>query len=205
LYAKINGELENLDELPTCRIGNQNLTVKQLNKGIYYVEVYADSDVFTDNTEYFDIWGNIKFNGVTRPDIRLRFVPKPDSQYYEISDNLYEPKRYGVSISGIKYQERLSSGEKRKLNVLLRKPYTVAENDVTDNIFFKLFVKQGPNHINVIDWSPVGRAFNSNHFYIDTTWLVPNVYFIDIKIITNGEVNLYNEILKFNVVSRQNF
>lgn len=206
LYVNVDGKLTNLDELPTCEIQGVQLTnqlvVKQQTKGVYYVEIFSTDQIFDSYVEYKDIWSNIKINGVNRPNITLRFVPKQDTDYYQLGSNVSEPIRYGISVSGIKREEKINQGEVRKVNLHLRKPYTVGEQDIVTNVFYKLYIKQGANMVEILDWQPVNKLYNSNVFNIDTTWLVPQVYYVDIKVERNGEVNLYNEELKFTVLNK---
>ena len=176
--------------------------VKQQTKGVYYVEFFADSNIFDSYVEYKDIWSNIVINGVSRPNITLRFVPKEEIDYYQIGSDVSDPIRYGVSVSGIKREEKIPQGELRRVNVHLRKPFTVEQSDIVTNVYYKLYIKQGANQVEILDWQPVNKLYNSNAFNIDTTWLVPQVYFVDIKVERNGEINLYNEELKFTIVSK---
>jgi hypothetical protein len=206
LYVNIDGKLTNLDELPTCSILDidlgEDLIVKQQSKGVYYVEFLATGDIFDSYIEYRDIWSNIKINGLIRPDIRLKFIPKEDNDYYQLGSHITQPIRYGVSISGIKREEKLYQGENRIVNVHLRKPYTVSEIDVVTNVFYKLYIKQGANVIDIINWQVVNKIYNINMFNIDTTWLIPQTYFLDIKVERNGEINIFNEELKFIILNK---
>ena len=129
-------------------------------------------------------------------------MPKEDNDYYQLGSDVSEPIRYGISVSGIKREEKVNQGEKRRVNVHLRKPYTVEQQDVKTNVYYKLYIKQGPNVIDILDWQPVNKLYNSNTFNIDTTWLVPQVYYVDIKVERNDEINVYNEELKFTVLSK---
>jgi hypothetical protein len=166
--------------------------------------VFADSDVFDSYVEYNDIWSGITVNGVSRPNIRLKFITKEENDYYQIGSDIMEPIKYGISLSGIMREEKINQGENRKVYVHLRKPYTVEQKDVVTHVYYKLYIKQGANKVEILDWQPVNRTYNSNSFNIDTTWLVPQIYFIDIKVERNGEINTYNEELKFIVPSKMN-
>mgnify|MGYP003704415011 FL=1 len=194
--------MTNLDTLPTCTVNGIEYIVKQKTRGVYYVEVFADGAIFDSYVEYNDIWSNIIVNGVNRPNIKLKFITKEENDYYQIGSDIMEPIKYGVSLSGIMKEEKVYQGENRKVYVNLRKPYTVSQKDVVTNVFYKLYIKQGPNKVDVLDWQPVNKTYNSNSFNIDTTWLVPQIYFIDIKVEINGEINIYNEELKFIVPSK---
>jgi hypothetical protein len=209
LYVNVDGLPTNLDQLPTCTIQNivlpQNLVVTQQTKGVYYVEFFANSTLFDSYTEYRDIWSGITINGISRPSISLKFIPKEENDYYQIGAEVSEPVNYGISVSGIKQDEKIKQGEKRKVYVHLRKPYTVEQQDIVTNVFYRLYVKQGNNQIEILDWQNVNKTYNSNNFTIDTSWMVPQIYYIDLKVERNGEVNLYNEELKFIIVSKLNY
>jgi hypothetical protein len=198
----IGGKLENLDSLPTCSINGVNLTVYQKTKGIYYVNVYGSEDIFTSYSEYNDIWGDIIHNGSQRPDVKMRFIPIDADKYYTFNTDILDDTRYGLSLSGIRREEKLTQGEKRKVNVLLRKPYTVSEYEVSNTIYYRMYTKQGTTVIPITEWERVNKSMNNNYFTIDTTWLIPQDYFIDIKIETNGETNIYENELEFQLVNK---
>ena len=204
LYVNINGQMTNLDHLPSCIVNGIPCPVKQKTRGVYYTEIFADGDIFDSYVEYSDIWSGITVNGVSRPDIKLKFITKEETDYYQLGSNIMEPIKYGVSLSGIMREEKVSQGENRKVYVHLRKPYTVEQKDVITHVYYKLYVKQGANKIEILDWQPINRTYNSNSFNIDTTWLIPQIYYIDIKVERNGEINIYNEELKFIVPSKLN-
>lgn len=201
LYVNVDGEFKNLDQLPTCTINNTMYTVHQKTKGIYYVTIFASGDTFDSYVEYNDIWSDLYVDGIRRPNVRMRFVPKEENGYYQMGQEIMEPVKYGISLSGIKREEKLTQGEMRKVFVNLRKPYTVSEIDVLTKVYYRLYIKQGVNQITILDWQKVNKTFNSNNFLIDTTWMIPQTYFIDLKVVRNGEVNLYNEELKFSIIN----
>ena len=201
-YSIIDGKLENLDNLPTCAIGGTGYTVNQKTKGVYYVNVYGDEDVFTSYTEYNDIWGNIVYKGSARPNVKLRFVPIDADKYYNFDIDVLDDTRYGLTLSGIKREERLSQGEKRKVNILLRKPYTVSEYYVSNTVYYRIYVRQGPAIITIMDWQIANKSFNNNYFTLDTTWLVPQTYFVDIKVETGGETLIFDNELNFHIVNK---
>ena len=203
LYVNVRGNATNLDSLPTCTISGITYTVQQKNKGVYFVTVpAATSNMFDTYTQYNDIWSGLVVNGVSLPNVSLKFIPLDNSSYYQIGSNTSEPVKYAVSLSGIKFGEVLDQGNIRRVNVLLRKPYTLNDYDFVDNVFYRLYVKQGNNLVEVLDWQEIGKSYDSHFFNINTTWMIPQTYYIDIKTVIAGEVNIYNEELKFTVNSK---
>lgn len=201
LYFSVDGKNENFDELPTCKIDGVTGVTKQQSRGVYYVEV--EGDLFNANTLYNDIWDNLIFNGKDLKKKKMSFVPKVEEEFYLIGENVLNPIKYGVSLSGIKSEEKMHQGEKRRINVLLRKPYTVNQVDVVTKIYYKLYIKRGHDQTVVTDWLEVNKTYGSNFFTIDTSWLIPQTYFIDIKVDRNGETNIYNEELKFIILNKK--
>lgn len=204
LYFSVDGKNENFDDKPSCTIygfTGVTLDVKQQSRGVYYVEV--EGNLFNANTLYNDIWDNLIFKGKDLKKKKMSFVPKVQEDYYLIGENILNPIKYGVSLSGIKSEEKMHQGEKRRINVLLRKPYTVNQVDVVTKIYYKLYIKRGQDQTVVIDWLEVNKTYGSNFFTIDTSWLIPQTYFIDIKIDRNGETNIYNEELKFIILNKK--
>jgi len=204
LYSNINGSLKNLDELPICTIGNNTFTVKQVSTGVYYVTIPAAYSLnhFNTYTKYQDIWTNIKYNGVTLNNISLSFVPLDSQDYYQIGSKVIEPVRYGATMSGIKFGEDLTQGEIRKINVLLRKAYTLNDYDFVDDLYYRMYIKQGNNIVEIFDWQPISKSYDTHFTYLDTSWLIPQTYYIDLKVVLAGEVNIYNEQLRFTVKSK---
>lgn len=202
LYVNIDGQQKNLDQLPIASINDVQYPVTHQTTGVYYINVLTTGSTFDTYVEYNDIWSNIIIDGVNQPNTKLRFVPLEGKNYFVIGQEVNEPISYGISLSGINRDEKLVQGDNRRVLVNLRKSYTVAQTDVITNIYYKLYIKQGPNHVVILDWQSINKTFNLNYFNIDTTWLIPQLYYVDIKVIRNGEVNIYNEELKFNLVSK---
>lgn len=196
------GNLFDLDQLPICTIGGTVFPVSQISKGIYNASILLPSSQYSDFVMYHDVWSNIIIGGVAQSNVTMDVTPQPSANQYQIGSATLDPVKYGISVSGIKRDEKITQGENRKVLVNLRKPYTVADIEVTDNIFYRLYVKQGINQITVIDWMEVNRAFDSNYFFVDTTWLVPQQYFMDVKLNIREETRLYTEELRFSVISQ---
>jgi hypothetical protein len=202
LYTFKRGNLFDLDELPICTIGGTGFTVTQISKGIYNASILLPSAQYSDYVMYHDVWSNIIIGGVAQQNVTMDVTPQPSVNQYQIGSDTFEPINYGISVSGIKRDEKITQGETRKVLVNLRKPYTVSTVEVSDNIYYRLYVKQGINQIVVVDWTEVNRSFDSNYFFVDTTWLVPQQYFMDIKLNLREETRLFTEELKFSVISQ---
>ena len=65
-----------------------------------------------------------------------------------------------------------------------------------------MWVTEGNTQVNVIDWRDVNMAYLSNYFLLDTSWMIPNEYYIDIKLTSNQEVKQYTNVMNFNIVNQ---
>jgi len=209
-YTNLGGEPTNLDFKPSVIVNDSNGSiisaytsneVKQADKGIYYIELFIPVN-YNQCGLFTDTWSDISINGINRPDVTLEFEVKDDTEYYNFGNNDSLPIEYLVNLSGIMRDEKIKRGDKRKVFVNARIPYTVNETNVIDGLEYRLWVREGTTEINVIDWTDVNRAYLKNYFILDTSWMIPNEYYVDIKLKSNQLVKTYTNTLKFSIVNQ---
>ena len=205
LYVNKGGIPTNLDYLPVCRVYNESgnifsaITGTQKTVGVYYVSLYIPETYPYDSVLFNDVWSNLYINGIAKPNANLEFEVKCD-EYYSIGTSEYLPKEYGLSFSGIKRDEVVRKGEKRKVVVSVREPYVYDVPVLTDFVQYKIYIKEGPlNEIIIQDWCDLNRTANMNYFILDSNWLLPNKYYLDIRVSSNQEIREYKEITQFFV------
>ena len=201
LYSYINGSPVSLDEGVTCKIDDKEYEVKQGGKGVYYVEITPDPCNFEVETIHYDIWSNLSLNGEPITDIEQEFVVNPMSNFFSISSKSAMPDRTVPQISGINDAEELARGEVREVIVDFRKEYTTNRKELLDDAEWRLYVKDANRDLDVIDYQPVERAFLNNFFIINTEDLIPNDYYVDIRVKSGRETRYYKKVLRFRVVS----
>lgn len=206
LYSFLRGEPKNLDTNPIVNILDPSdnvyltLTGECVDKGVYAVEFTIPSTGDTQCAEWIDKWYNISVDGVQRPDVEQYFYLKPSEEYYNIGLESYTPKRFGFSFRGIKRNEFIQRGGIRKVFVDTKQAFNTLKKVVLDNLYYRLYVKEGLQQVDVIPWSPVNRSFCDNYVYLDTFWLIPQNYYLDFKAVSNGEERTYPEEIKFVVI-----
>lgn len=202
-YAFVGGQYVNLDNLPNCTIEGREYVTKQATKGIYYVEVNLSSAEFESETMYYDVWSNINYKGKSIKDVELDFTTKSADKYFTFglpSENTEEVEII-PSLSGINYMEQIKRGDIRKVNISCKIPYTTNQEYGLDNIEYRLYVMQGVDEMDIIQWSNVERALNNNYFLINTNELLPSRYFVDIKVKYNNEIIIHHKQLTFDIVN----
>lgn len=212
LYSNVGGQPTNLDSVPSVTITDpfgvvfsaiSSSAVTHVTTGVYCVEVMVPtSSAYTDCMEFTDTWSGISINGVVRPDVELEFIVRNAEDYYNIGNNDELPKEYGFTVTGIRRDERIYRGDIRRVNVNARIPYTVNQTELIDRLEYRLYVKEGRNEYTVIDFQDVNRGYNSNYFLLDTMSLIPNTYYLDVKVESNYEITTIKDVLSFDIVSQ---
>jgi len=211
LYVNAGGVPTNLDSLPTVTIYNSSgellytLQSSQVTKGVYCVCFSIPCDTYSTPCIFTDRWSGISIDGNCQTDVTNRFTLKSSSGYFEIGTNVGLPKHYGYSVSGIKRDEKIVNGDIRKVIVSARKQYTTDVPQPVSDISYRLYVKQGTTEVETHPWTKVNIANNQNYFLIDTGDMIPNEYHLDIRAVSNLEVNTYYQTLKFQVVNQANY
>lgn len=208
LYSYINGVFTNLDENPTVSIINNtgvsvytDLPTCLVTEGVYMVEVPAIT--ITNPCSYQDVWSNLIYNTTTLPNVTNNFVGLPFAQSFSIGVKSKDPSIYGFDYYGIKQDEKILNTDVRKVGVMIKKTYTSQEVLQKIEAYYRVYVREGQTEVQVQDWTMINRTSNEHYFIFDTRDKIPNEYYVDIKVLSSGEVNTYKRTLKFQIVNKK--
>lgn len=210
LYITKGTNFYDLDDEPTVDIldytnteivGLTGLTTTKIRKGIYKVSFGLDGVICDGKRFYFDKWKNLSIDGVSISNITQRFIPKPYTSLYSIGDNPTELDRYVIQFFGIKQNEKIIRGEKRKV-VVTFKSINISKPILFDEVFYRMYIKEGRTNVIVHDWTQIDMT-NENSFTLDTSVYIPREYFIEIKGKTHSEEIFYENEIKFEIVSEK--
>ena len=229
LYVNVGSEPANLDNLPgavvydadgdvyqnflSVNTDHQNASqytpftsVQHVTKGVYCIDLTVPTTCACPLVQYSDVWSGmtITTDGVTQSlDAVTNYITiREQSEYYNIGTDTDLPRSYGLSVSGIKSDERIKRGDYRKVMVSARVPYTVNQTQVIDSLKYRLYIKDGTSEYTVIDYADINRTPTRNYFVIDTSWLIPNTYYVDIRLTSNERVMTYDQKLRFIVTNQ---
>jgi len=212
LYLYEDGSPINLDSLPSVSISDANgtpilglstsssLVVCQRTKGVYEVTITALSGYKTP-CSFYDVWSNLFINGFEIPDITNSFTLYPLKKSYQIGTTTQDPKIYGFDYYGIKQDEKIYNTDIRKVGVVIKQAYTT--NKLLPNVdaYYRIYVREGQTEVQVQDWTKINRTPNEYYFMFDTRDKIPNEYYVDMKVISSGEINTYKKQIKFQIVN----
>lgn len=210
LYVTKGGNYYDLDIEPTVDIldhtntiipGLIDLTTTKVRKGVYVVNFGIDGALCDGRRFFYDKWKGIEIDGVSLADVKQKFVPKLFNTQYTIGENPTEYQRYIVQYYGIKLNEKIKRGELRKVVVNL-KSIDVQNVVLFDQVYYRMYIKEGRTEVNIHDWTQLDVT-NENSFVLDTSYMIPREYFIEIKAKTHTEEIFHNDILKFEIVSEK--
>ena len=152
---------------------------------------------------FYDVWNNITVNGNNIPSIENEFVVSNNSGYYQIGTTTQRPKLYGFDFDGIKQNEKILNTDIRKVGVIIKQAYTTNKQLPNVDGQYRVYVKEGTTEVTVQDWTVLNRTPNEYYFIFDTRDKIPNQYFIDIKVTTSGQVNVYKQQINFQIVNEK--
>ncbi len=210
LYVTKGTNFYDLDTLPTVDIldstntiisGLSNLTSTKIRKGVYKITFGLDGVLCDGRRFFFDKWKGLSLDGVDISDVTQKFIPKPYTSLYTVGQNQTDLDRYAIQFFGIKQNEKVKRGEKRKIVVTFRSINNPI-NTLFDEVYYRLFIKEGRTDVIVHDWTQIDVT-NENSFTLDTSIYIPREYYMEIKGKTHNEEIFYNEHIKFEILSEK--
>jgi len=219
LYCTIGDHLDNLDNNPSVTLrdgagdvindsdGNplSDIVSTQQTKGIYYIDLKLSSKEFEPDTMLYDTWSNLSYNGDEIDDVELDFTLKQSPSYFNIGNSSDATNvTFTTTVSGIKEREQILRGDVRKLVIKAKPSYTTNTVQLVDDLDIRLYVRDGEREIDVIEWDKVNKAFSENFYLIDTGMLIPQRYYVDIRIKYGMNTITHHDVLLFDIVSSLN-
>jgi len=211
LFAYVDGDLVNLDSNPLVSILDPNgdpipsltnLPTCPRTKGIYEVIIPPMSGYNTP-CQFTDVWSNVVYNGVTLPNVENEFTLQTYKNRMIIGPQSKEPEVFGFDFYGIKQDEKILNTESRKVGVVIKKAYTTKHLLQNVDSYYRVYVREGNTEVQVQDWTKINRTPNEYYFIFDTVDKIPNEYYIDIKVNTSGETDVYKRTIKFLIVNKK--
>lgn len=210
LYVTKGTNFYDLDTLPTVDIldsnntnivGLSNLSTIKVKRGVYKVTFGLNGVLCDGKRFFFDKWKGLSLDGVPISDVKQKFIPKPYTSLYTVGENQTELERYSIQYSGIKLNEKIIKGEKRKVVVKFRS-INQPKTELFDEVYYRMFIKEGKTNVIVHDWTQLDVT-NENSFTLDTENYIPREYWVELKGKTHTEEIFYDDHIKFEIVSEK--
>jgi hypothetical protein len=127
----------------------------------------------------------------------------PTKKGIQLSPESQDPILYGFDYYGIKQDEKIINTDIRKVGVIIKKAYSTNELLQRIQVYYRIYVKEGQTEVDVQEWTKVNRSYNQYYFMFDTRDKIPNEYYIDLKVYSDGAADTYKKQIKFQIVNRK--
>jgi hypothetical protein len=178
--------------------------VTRVKTGIYKATVQVDSADYPDAVIFKDVW-TIFQNGKEKKISYDFYLVNSESFYSFGLSNRLNPDNFHFSYFGINSGESIKRGNKRRIEVIIKQLYKNLDSNLPLNLEYRLFIKQSNDvEIDIIPYTKVDRTVAGYEFTLDTSWLIPQDYYLDVKI-SDGTVFNSKTPIGFTIVSDDAF
>ena len=175
-------------------------SITNVGNGIYFVEYKINSNEYPDSVLFVDEW-NLTMNGVESNYYSKFYLISPEKYFIINEESQLNLENYHFNFWGIKESEQIKSGDIRKIKISVKELYTNQNNFIPLNIEYRVYIKISDGYeIDVIPFTSVNRTKFGYYFNLDTSWLIPQVYYIQIKL-KSGEYFDIKQPLSFEIVN----
>ena len=193
------------DNLVTGFTGN---SIVNVSKGIYKITYKAIQwngktetlGTYPDAVLFKDKW-LLTING-RNTEYEGEFYLISQNKYYAFNNsNQINFENYFFYFWGIGEKENIRAGVIKKIKLTIKELYANQNNFLPLDIEYRLFTTVGKKYeLDLIPFTPVNRTNTGYEFNLDTSWLIPQDYFLQIRM-KNGDYYENKQTLSFTVVS----
>ena len=175
-------------------------SIVNTSKGIYKILLNIDSEFYPNAVLFRDEW-NLNING-RETQHNSEFYLISEKEYYTFDQsNEIDFNNYFFYFWGISEKENITAGNVRKIKLTIKELYPNQNNFLPLDIEYRIFTTAGSKYeTDVIPFTKVNRTSSGYEFNIDTSWLIPQDYKLQIRM-KNGNYYENKQILSFTVVS----
>jgi len=213
LYVNVGGIAKNIIVDRVEILDNQgNLvdtlsgdTIENVSLGVYKIKYEVSSEydngrLINDAVLFEDRW-YITINGRDSEHVGEFYLISPNKYYTFDNSNTINFDNYFFYFWGIGEKENIRAGNVRKIKLTIKELYANQNNFLPLDIEYRLFTTVGKKYeIDVIPFTSVNRTNTGYEFNLDTSWLIPQDYYIQIRM-KNGDYYENKQTLSFTVVS----
>lgn len=175
-------------------------SIISLGGNVYYIDFIVSSDDYPDAVMFKDVW-NTTINGNEKEYEKEFYLISDDNFYnYEMSNDI-NLENYFCYFWGVREREKIISGDLRKIKLTIRELYPNQNNHTPLDFEYRVFINVGEDYeLDVIPYTTVNRTSMGYEFDLDTSWLIPQDYKLEVRL-KNGNYYKTMNYLNFTVIS----
>ena len=174
--------------------------IENLGNGLYSINYYVSSADYPDSVLFKDVW-HLTIQG--------RNFEYVDTFYLIDQDNYFTQQKninfnnYHIYVDGILENEKIIASDIKNIRLRIKEFYASQDRNINFDVEYRLYVTDGEKYeIDVIPYTKVNRTKFGYEFNLDTYWLIPQDYFLEIRLKFDN-FNKIIETTKFTVVSNK--
>lgn len=208
LYSNVGGNAQNITiNNVTIYDYNDNIysiisgsSIINVSKGIYKININLSSDTYPDAVIFRDVW-NITISGKTKNIDNQFYLISQDNYFNFNSEDNINFSNYFFNYFGIKEKEKLNSNINRKVKVTFKELYQNQNSFIPLDLEYRIFtIAASKYEVDIVPYTKVNRTNYGYEFNIDTSWLIPQDYKIQLRL-RNGEYYENKETINFTVAN----
>lgn len=208
LYVNVGGIEQNIDVSSVNIYDYEDNLVDTLSgdsiinvsKGTYKIGLNISSEDYPDAVLFRDEW-NLSINGRETQHNGEFYLISQNKYYTFDQSNRINFENYFFYFWGISEKENITAGNVRKVQLTIKELYANQNNFLPLDIEYRVFTTVGSKYeIDVIPFTSVDRTSAGYEFNLDTSWLIPQDYKLQIRL-KNGNYYENKQTLSFTVVS----
>jgi len=175
-------------------------SIENVSKGIYRIKLHVSSDDYPDSVLFRDEW-NLTINGREKIYDNQFYLISDDNYYtFDLSNNI-DIDNYFFYFWGINQKENIVAGDIRNIQITVKELYPNQDNFIPLDIEYRLFTTVGDKYeLDVIPFTPVNRTSKGYHINLDTSWLIPQDYQLQLRL-NNNSYYKNKESIRFTIIS----
>lgn len=179
-------------------------SILNVSNGIYKITLNISSDEYPDAVLFKDKW-NVTINGRDTSYSNEFYLISQDNYFVMNQPEITNFDNYFFNYYGISHKEKIVAGNIRKIKLNIRELYSEQNKFMPLDIEYRLFTTIGDKYeIDVIPYTSVNRTSSGYEFNIDTSWLIPQDYKLQIRM-RSGNYYRNKETISFTIVSTNPF
>jgi len=168
-------------------------SIVNVSKGIYKITLSISTENYPDSVIFRDSW-TITQNSVQKVIDQEFYLISSDNYFGFSLDNRINFDDFYFSFSGIKSNESLKSGEVRKIKINTKTLYS-QDYTLPLDIEYRIYTTQSDKYqIDIIPYSKVNRTLRGYEFDINTSWMIPQDYYLELRLNNGGEYSVKSPI-----------
>jgi hypothetical protein len=202
-YTATVNKVEIFDQDDNLVSGFTGNSIVNISKGVYKVTSNLSSVLYSDAVLFKDKWSltingrNIEYEGEF-------YLISPHKYYAFNNSNQINFENYFFYFWGIGEKENIRAGVTKKIKLTIKELYANQNNFLPLDIEYRLFTTVGKKYeLDLIPFTSVNRTNTGYEFNLDTSWLIPQDYFLQLRM-KNGDYYENKQTLSFTVVSDGN-